>query len=61
MYTKTAADVFCPDHVEGRSHPRWEMELIPQETREFPPPGHFFHFFLVLCCALKGFHEWDVG
>ena len=40
---------------------RENFELIPQETRKLPPLGHFVHFFLVLRCALEGFHERDVG
>ena len=60
MYTKTAANVLCPDHVEGRQHPSREMQLIPQKAREFPPLGHFLHFFLVLRCTLQGFYERDV-
>lgn len=62
MYTKTAADVICPDHVEKVDHnPGGRLKLIPQETRKLPPLGHFSHFFLILRCALEGFYKRDVG
>jgi hypothetical protein len=63
MYTKTSTYA-CPDHVEKVDHTSHERERyasIPQEAREFPPLGHFSHFFLILRGALEGFYEWDVG